>query len=444
MIVRSGTSDIARLIGLMLISVLSAGLFFISPGELSVRVSMNPVDRGIPFQLYWRKRGAQFSEQNSVATAVGAGESELSVRFTKPKDMAQLRLDFSLGYQEVLGFRNIRIERRDCLLPLGRWCSAELNARDAVALNQVDPNQFSANRIKSTGVDPYVVWKFPQILNATYPVLVMNVGVMGLAFLILGVLTGTQRKAYSMEGGKGVWKSAAVFFVYPVLLVVLEISESYFGAITIGRELFLLISAVFGILVVRNALSRESSVVGPIKIAALIIIGASLSADVLFRLGWIQSWRFGAEPAQYHWQLGRKFITNFEHSSLKYRDDLRDISDHIDPGALVLSDVATSVYLAASTNYYVVNPLPHHRVPDSTLSSTELEILCDETATWEALREILMRLKVQYLIVNNDTQNPNLGLSCPALRSAIIATRFPSNFKTIFEGKWLSAYQLSY
>jgi hypothetical protein len=444
MIVRSGTSDIARLIGLMLISVLSAGLFSFSPGELSVRVSINPVDRSIPVKLYWRKRDAQFSEQNSVATAVGAGENEPSVRFTKPKDMAQLRLDFSLGYQEVLGFRNIRIERRDCLLPLSRWCSAELNARDAVALNQMDPNQFSANRIKRTGVDPYVVWKFPQILNASYPVLVMNVGVMGLVFLILGVLTGTQRKAYSMEGGKGVWKSAAVFFVYPVLLVVLEISESYFGAITIRRELFLLISAVFGILVVRNGLSRESSVVGPIKIAALIIIGASLSADVLFRLDWIQSWRFGAEPGQYHWQVGRQFLTNVENSSLKYRDDLRDLNDHINPGALVLSDVATSVYVAASTNYYVVNPLPHHRLPDSTLSSAELEILCDETASWEALREILMRFKVQYLIVNKDTQNPNLGLSCPALRSAIIATRFPSNFENIFEGKWLSAYQLSY
>jgi len=102
------------------------------------------------------------------------------------------------------------------------------------------------------------------------------------------------------------------------------------------------------------------------------------------------------------------------------------------------------VYVAASTNYYVVNPLPHHRLPDSTLSSVDLEILCDETATWASFREILGRLEVQYLIVNSDTQNPNLSLSCPALRSAIMATRFPSNFKTIFEGKWLSAYQLSY
>jgi len=444
MIIRFGKSDISHLIGLMLISVLSAAFFSFTSSELSVRVSINPVDKNIPLKLYWRKRDAQFSEQNSVATTIGAGESELSTRFTSPSDMAQLRLDFSLGFQEVLGFRNVRIERRNCLLPLGRWCSAELNARNAVALNQMDPNQFSANRIKSTGIDSYVVWNFPQILNAGYPVLVMNAGVMGLAFLILGVLTSTPSRANSLEGGKGVWKSAVVFFAYAVLLVFLEISEGYFGAITIRRELFLLVGAVFSILVVRHTLSRKSSVVGPIKIVALIIIGASFSADVLFRLGWIQSWRFGAEPTQYHWQLGREFITNFENSSLKYREDLRDLGDYIGPGALLLSDVATSVYVAASTNYYVVNPLPHHRVPDSTLSSADLEILCDETATWEALREILMRLKVQYLIVNNNSQNPNLSLSCPALRSAIMATRFPSNFKTIFEGKWLRAYQLSY
>ena len=44
MIVRSGTSDISRLIGLVLISVLSAWLFSFGPGELSVRVAMNPVD----------------------------------------------------------------------------------------------------------------------------------------------------------------------------------------------------------------------------------------------------------------------------------------------------------------------------------------------------------------------------------------------------------------
>ena len=103
MIVRSGTSDISRLIGLVLISVLSAWLFSFGPGELSARVSMNPVDRSIPLKLYWRERDVQFSEQNSVASAVSAGESERSVRFTKPIDMAQLRLDFSLGYQEVLG-----------------------------------------------------------------------------------------------------------------------------------------------------------------------------------------------------------------------------------------------------------------------------------------------------------------------------------------------------
>jgi len=167
-----------------------------------------------------------------------------------------------------------------------------------------------------------------------------------------------------------------------------------------------------------------------------------LSIDFAYRFGWISSWRFGSEPNEYHWQLGRSFNQNYLNSSLKYRRDLAILNHDSRLSGRALSDVATSVYLAATTRLFVVNPLPHHRIARRSVTDSDIEALCDKDSNWETIREILARLEVDYVVINRDRENPNVARSCLGLRTDQLMRRFQGGFRQVYDGEFLSAYQV--
>lgn len=162
--------------------------------------------------------------------------------------------------------------------------------------------------------------------------------------------------------------------------------------------------------------------------------------------------------AQRNWSLfyGQRFV--FYESAFRYQDDINRIRELIEPGQIVLSDLATSYYAAASLPVYVRNVHRHH---GRTHSSNWLKLLDRRTAcnlhqpdAFLAFKKFIVdaqrnsasrgQPQFKYVLVNKDSNNKNLRLDCLWHRRALLMKNIARVSKLKYEGEFLSLYEINY
>jgi len=433
-----GPLSLLFVIGLML-----AVVYSVTADSVSVRIEIEQRKSITPLKIYWRKAGDGFSESQSVAANLSSWEQKIGLTFKGDSDLAQIRLDIDAPFGETIFVSELRIVRNVCALPISKWCVADLTEVNPLSVHDVEISKNQISAITTLGSDPYLIWEFPSVLNSQKRPLLLNIAKAGGFLVIFGIFFGF---CFPKEVEKlipRILRSLPVLLVYPVLVGLQDLSEPFFNGMFFERAVFLSSAILLPVVIAGQTIRRRSILGKPVRIAILFVLTCVIAIDVSFHLGVIDSWRFGSEPIEYHWQLGRSFDRNYQQSSLKYERDLAALNYDLKLSGRVLSDVATSVYLAATTKLSVVNPLPHHRIARRSVTKTDIEALCDKDSSWETIRETMARLAVDYVIINHDRENRNVVRSCSSLRTNQLIQRFEGVFKQVYKGAFLTAYKVT-
>ena len=157
---------------------------------------------------------------------------------------------------------------------------------------------------------------------------------------------------------------------------------------------------------------------------------------------------------QRHWNLfyGQNFV--FYDSAMRYQHDLTEIKKLIEPSSVVLSDLATSYYLAGSTGAYVRNVHQHQGRNTSYRFSQFLnaETFC-YLNTDEHLNDVIDFLKIEfsnrssvptfrYIALNNDSKNKNVRSDCIFHRRNVIEGAIKAFSSKVYSGDFLDLYLL--
>lgn len=161
-----------------------------------------------------------------------------------------------------------------------------------------------------------------------------------------------------------------------------------------------------------------------------------------------------ANSGQNNWNMfyGQRFV--FYDSAFRYHADFDGISAIIEPNQVILSDLATSYYAAASLPVHVRNVQIHHGRRQSKLwnQAFESQIFCnphlDDSA--EAFKALMAEEaakpkgnpRFRYILVNNDKNNKNVRADCLWNRRALVIKHIDDIAQLIFKGQYLSLYEL--
>ena len=159
------------------------------------------------------------------------------------------------------------------------------------------------------------------------------------------------------------------------------------------------------------------------------------------------------QSAQRHWNLFYKQNYTYIDSSFKYDQDIQKIRTIIEPNKLLLSDKATSYYLAAELPVYVTNVQPHHNNSWSWTRFLNKRYACylENDDSLEMVQSFIQdksrsdegsKQYFKYWVVNKDKSNLNLRFDCLSARSSSIAEGVIKVSELIYEGEYLSLYQL--
>ena len=151
--------------------------------------------------------------------------------------------------------------------------------------------------------------------------------------------------------------------------------------------------------------------------------------------------------AQRNWSLfyGQSYV--FNDSSTRYKSDFVEIKRIVKPDSIVLSDLASSYYVAAHLPVYVVNL---HRHQGSSTPSAWKQFLATRVFCYIEFEENRVKLegflklnqKFDYVLVNKDRVNSNRKRDCLAFRSKTIIKELPRFANLVFEGEFLNLYAL--
>lgn len=193
------------------------------------------------------------------------------------------------------------------------------------------------------------------------------------------------------------------------------------------------------------------------------ILSAMVLIGVLVLTGYDAAFHFDRErvavkrqhqSAQRHWSVHYAQSYTYLDSSFKYQEDINNIRLLIEPENIVLSDRATSYYLAAALPVYVKNVHAHHHRDTDWSQILSASYLCyiDQEASFERVRVFieLQRARAnrdqlaqfKYWVVNRDPNNLNLRYDCLATRGKAIAQSLQKLGKLIYQGEFLLVYQI--
>ena len=160
---------------------------------------------------------------------------------------------------------------------------------------------------------------------------------------------------------------------------------------------------------------------------------------------------------QRDWSLFYPQNNVYQNSSIRYVDDLAAIAKLIESDSIVLSDPASSYYLAAETQTFVKNINDHHggnrQAKWNSLIRKQYACFPDRP---EQLEQFIAFVKKQnnyakrlnlpifnYILVNKDKQNQNLSKYCLAARHGTLNKEYSRILPTVFSGEYLTLYSLS-
>lgn len=158
--------------------------------------------------------------------------------------------------------------------------------------------------------------------------------------------------------------------------------------------------------------------------------------------------------AQRHWNVYFSQNQVFFNSSLRYREDFRQIESLLPKDSLVLSDLATSYYAAAVLPAYVINIHRHHgrdkrKLWTAFVAKHHVCYFERDAVRAAFLRELeqhlsqirVPQLQLGYFILNKDKDNRNLRDDCLSLRSGWIAANIDWIADLQYAGEYLNLYR---
>lgn len=154
---------------------------------------------------------------------------------------------------------------------------------------------------------------------------------------------------------------------------------------------------------------------------------------------------------QRNWSLFYPQSYVYQNSSIRYQNDLDEISKVIEPKAVVISDKATSYYLAASSPVYVVNVQNHHGRSHNSdwahMLDNRFGCYIEHTENKDKLGRFLAEqqgksVRISYLVLNRDTKNKNLKADCWAFRNNAIAKHIEPLASRVYAGEYLDLYKI--
>lgn len=162
------------------------------------------------------------------------------------------------------------------------------------------------------------------------------------------------------------------------------------------------------------------------------------------------------QSAQRHWSLFYKQNYIYEDSLFKYRKDIDGIEKILEPNNVLISDKASSYYLASELPVYVKNVQPHHLrhagwnkiFNERYLCYIELEEALEHTKNFierqTRIDKQLNKPEIKYWLVNRDLRNLNMRYDCLANRGSRIIGGLDHLGELIYQGEYLWLYELDY
>lgn len=162
------------------------------------------------------------------------------------------------------------------------------------------------------------------------------------------------------------------------------------------------------------------------------------------------------DSPQRNWNLFYSQDNVYQNSSIRYADDLAAIAGLIEADSILLSDRASSYYIAAESSAFVKNINNHHggnREPRwSGLIGRQHACFPDQperllqfvsfVEKQQAYSKPPARPKFNYILVNRDTQNLNLSKDCLSARHGTLNKEYSEILQTVFAGEYLRLYSL--
>ncbi|RBP51501.1 hypothetical protein [Arenicella xantha] len=160
--------------------------------------------------------------------------------------------------------------------------------------------------------------------------------------------------------------------------------------------------------------------------------------------------------AQRHWSLFYHQSNVYIDSSIRYQNDFVRLKTIVEPGSMVMTDLATSYYVAAQLPVYVPNIHRHHRRNDlpSWRRFLDNEHACylNQEAHLEALSRFIKAKSLasnervarwRYIIVNKDQENRNLRLDCLSQTRRAMINNILEFADIEYDGEYLRLYKLT-
>ena len=162
--------------------------------------------------------------------------------------------------------------------------------------------------------------------------------------------------------------------------------------------------------------------------------------------------------AQKNWNIfyGQRFV--YYDGSFRYRHDLDQIRGLIEPGQVVLSDLATSYYAATYLPVFVRNVQRHQGRWQSPLWQKMLDsnVACnlhqeDSFLAFQAFvaenkkfSDTENQPKFNYVLVNKDVNNKNVRLDCLSNRRAIFMQNIVRLSSLKYSGEFINLYEIEH
>lgn len=163
------------------------------------------------------------------------------------------------------------------------------------------------------------------------------------------------------------------------------------------------------------------------------------------------------DSPQRNWSLFYSQSNVYQNSSIRYANDLAAIAELIKNDSIVLSDRASSYYLAAETHAFVKNINSHH---GGNREAKWIRLIGKQNACFpdhpERLEQFIKFVQKQqtyakrqgrpgfnYILVNRDKRNRNLRKDCLAARHGTLNKQYSSILPTVFNGEYLTLYSLN-
>ena len=206
---------------------------------------------------------------------------------------------------------------------------------------------------------------------------------------------------------------------------------------------------------------RKVSVELVLVLVLLVAVTPNVIFDSLYHFGYFNKPVFLKKNIPpYHWKINYPSSLNFERSSLSYLNDIKQIDKLTNPGSVFYSDVATSYYVAVSSELYAANPKSNHRTTINRKSATApgslLHNLCNGgkyANQYDTLKDYFndknsFNVKngfspIKYFIYNKDQRNRNVINCRKVLQYAALKLKLEKEFKILFSGDYLDLYQIS-